>query len=79
MVNPVESITRVHAPTAVPASTARQNAPASNAHELAADTVEISNAARVLQQRTEASSQTVKAADSGDLQAKARLATPARA
>ena len=79
MVNPVESITRVHAPTAVQASTARQNAPASNAHELAADTVEISNAARALQQRTEAPSQTVKAADSVDLQAKARLATPARA
>jgi len=74
MAGPVSSVTKVQAPSAVQPSGARQTAPAPKPQAPAADTVQISAAARVLQQRTEASAQTLEAAASGDLQARAQLA-----
>jgi hypothetical protein len=80
MASPVSSITKVRAQTGVQTeaqpSAERQAAPAPNPPPPVTDTVHISDTAKVLQARIEAPAQTVNAAASGDLQAKATLAKP---
>jgi hypothetical protein len=77
MASTVTSVTKVHAQTTVQPSPARQTRREPKAQPPAADTVQISSAARALQQRTEATAQTVQAAATGDVQAQAVLAKPA--
>jgi hypothetical protein len=77
MASTVTSVTKIHAQTTVQPSPARQARPEPKPQPPATDTVQISSAARALQQRTEAATQTVQAAATGDVQAKAVLAKPA--
>jgi hypothetical protein len=76
MASPVTSVPRVHIQTNNHPS---RDEPASppKPRVVIADTVHISAAAQVLQERTEATNQTVEAAAGGDLQSKAQLAKPA--
>jgi hypothetical protein len=77
MINPVNSA--AHQPqAAVQPSQTRQAARASTPPPVK-DTVQISNAAKILQEATESQAQTVKEAGAGDLQARALLAREAAA
>jgi len=75
----VGSATHVQAPVAVQPAAARQSAPAPKPQPAATDTVQISAGAKALQEAAETSSQTVREAASGDVQAKALLAKQAAA
>lgn len=76
MASSVTSVTKVHAQTVVQPSAERQAPPEPKPHPHTTDTVQISAAARALQQRTEAAAQTVQAAATGDVQAQAVLEKP---
>jgi len=75
----VSNATLLQAPVAVQPAAARQPAPAPKPQPPATDTVQISAAAKALQEKTQAPAQTVKAAAPGDVQAKALLAKEAAA
>ena len=77
MISPVSSATHAQSQAAVQPSQARPPAQASAPKAAVTDTVQISNAAKILQEATEAPSQTAREAASGDRQAKALLATEA--
>jgi len=87
MVSPVTSATHVQAQAAVQPSEARQPAPAPKPQPAAApkpqppvtDTLQISAAAKALQEITETSAQTAREASSGDVQAQRLLAKQAAA
>jgi hypothetical protein len=74
MISPVSSATHVQPQTAVQPSQTRQPAQASAPKAAVTDTVQLSNAAKILQEAVETPAQTAKEAGSGDLQAKALLA-----
>lgn len=77
MPSSVTSVAKVHTQTAVQPSAERQALPEAKPRPYTTDTVQISVAARALQQRTEAAAQTVQAAAAGDVQAQAALEKPA--
>jgi hypothetical protein len=77
MASSVTSVTKIHARTTAQPSAARQAPAEPKPQPPATDTVQISTAARALQQRTEAAAQTVQAAATGDVQAQAVLEKPA--
>ncbi len=79
MVSPVSNATPAKPEAAVQAPQTRQPAPASTAKPAVSDTVQISNAAKIVQEATETQAQTTKEANSGDLQARALLAREAAA
>jgi hypothetical protein len=74
MISPVSSATHAQPQAAVQPQQTRQPAQASAPKAAVTDTVQISNAAKVLQEATETPAQTAKEAASGDRQAKALLA-----
>ena len=77
MISPVSSATHVQPQAAVQPSQTRQPAQASAPKAAVTDTVQLSNAAKILQEAVETPAQTAKEAGSGDLQAKALLAREA--
>jgi hypothetical protein len=79
MISPVNSATHVQPQTAAQPAQARPAAQASVPKPAVTDTVQISNAARIVQEATETQAQTTKEANSGDLQARALLAREAAA
>jgi hypothetical protein len=79
MISPVSGATQVQPQAAAQPSQTRQPAQASTAKTTVTDTVQISTAAKILQEATETPSQTAKEAVSGDRQAKALLAREAAA
>ena len=79
MISPVGNSTQVQAQTAVQPSQTRQPARAATPQAAVKDTVQISNAAKILQEATETPAQTAKEAGTGDLQARALLAREAAA
>jgi TRAP-type mannitol/chloroaromatic compound transport system substrate-binding protein len=74
MISPVSNASHVQPQAAVQAAATRQPAQAATPKAAVTDTVQISNAAKILQEATETPAQTAKEAGSGDLQAKALLA-----
>ena len=79
MISPLSSAPPVPAEAAVQPSQTRQPAHAAAPQAAVQDTVQISSAARILQEATETPGQTAKEAASGDRQAKALLAREAAA
>jgi hypothetical protein len=80
MVNPVSSApTQVQPKAAVQPSQTRQPAAAATSKAAVNDTVQLSNAAKIVQEATETQAQTVKEAGAGDQQARALLAREAAA
>jgi hypothetical protein len=79
MISSVSSATHVQPQAPARPSQTRQPATASPTPAAVKDTVQISNAAKVVQEATETQAQTAKEARAGDLQAKALLAREAAA
>jgi len=77
MISSVSNASHVQPQAAVQAPSTRQPAQAAAPKAAVTDTVQISNAAKILQEATETQAQTAKEAGSGDLQAKALLAREA--
>jgi len=79
MVSPISSTTQVQPQATVQPSQTRQTARTPPPPAAPKDTVQISNAAKILQEANETQVQTVREAATGDLQATARLAREAAA
>jgi hypothetical protein len=77
MIGPVSSATQAQPQVASQPAQTRPPVHASTRQALVTDTVQISNAAKILQEATETPAQTAKEAASGDRQAKALLAREA--